>query len=152
MSESLRPDYVFAIALAGVAVLILSAILWALWMPYGPYGPYYGMMGYVGPYYGMMGYGMMGYYGPYYGATGIAPFYGLSLLMATFVVVALALGAAGVLLIARGGMKNVRTGSIMLIIASVIAFPTVFGLVAGSVLMFTAGLMGLLWSPGTGAQ
>lgn len=152
MSESLRPDYVFAIALTGVVVLVLSAILWALWMPYGLYGPYYWMMGYAGPYYGMMGYGMMGYYGPYYGAAGIAPFYWLSLLMAAFVVVALALGVAGVLLIARGGMKNVRAGSIMLIVASVMAFPTMFGLVAGSALMFIAGLMGLLWSPGAGAQ
>ena len=92
------------------------------------------MMGYYG---GMMG----GYYGTY--GTGWYGWMGLWLVVA---VVAVALGILGVVWMNSNSIGRVRNGSVLVLIAAVVAFPMMWGFWIGSVLMFVGAVMGLVTS------
>jgi hypothetical protein len=111
-------------ALAGSFALAFSA----LWLGRGYW---YGYRGFY-----MMGPGMMGYFG--------YPFYPYTALHATLVAVVIAVGLAGVALMASRDRERRMAGSVLVIVASVIAFPTMFGFIVGSLLMLVGGLLGLL--------
>jgi hypothetical protein len=111
-------------ALAGSLALAFSA----LWLGRGYW---YGYRGFY-----MMGPGMMGYFG--------YPFYPYTALYAALVAVVIAVGLAGVALMASRDRERRMAGSVLVIVASVIAFPTMFGFIVGSLLMLVGGLLGLL--------
>lgn len=56
----------------------------------------------------------------------------------------IAVGLAGVALMASRDRERRMAGSVLVIVASVIAFPTMFGFIVGSLLMLVGGLLGLL--------
>jgi len=115
-------------ALAGSFALAFSA----LWLGRGyRYGYGYGYRGFY-----MMGPWMMGYFG--------YPIYPYTALYAALVAVVIAVGLAGVALMASRDRERRMAGSVLVIVASVIAFPTMFGFIVGSLLMLVGGLLGLL--------
>lgn len=121
------------------AALALSAIGLALQVVAGYFAfafrPWYGFW-YMGPW-------MMGrYYGGPYAYYG-APYFP-ALVYVALVAVVIALGLTGVLLMAGRGAERVRAGSVLVIVAAVIAFPTMFGFIVGSLLILVGGLLGLL--------
>jgi hypothetical protein len=59
------------------------------------------------------------------------------------------LGAYGAFLMNSTDIENVRTGATLVLVASVVAFPTMWGFLIGSLLMFIASLLGLTWQPPT---
>lgn len=42
---------------------------------------------------------------------------------------------------------KVRAGSIIALVIAILAFPTMWGLAIGSLLLFIAGILGLTWQP-----
>lgn len=63
--------------------------------------------------------------------------------------VVIVLGLFGVLWMNTTFLSRVRTGSILVLIAAVIAFPTMFGFMIGSLLMLIGSVLGLTWQPRT---
>jgi hypothetical protein len=123
----------FWLSLAGLAIQGISTVMIAAMYPL--FQGFRGMMGYYG---GMMG----GYYGAY--STGWYGWMGLSLVVA---VVALVLGILGVVWMNSSIIGRVRNGSVLVLIAAVVAFPTMWGFWIGSVLMFVGAVMGLATNP-----
>ena len=121
----------------GLALQALAGIL-ALWFGYWSwygYGPFP-----MGPW--MMGayYGAPPAYGPH-------PLYAPYLVLyAALAAIVLAVGAIGVALMGghRSEGSRVRAGAILVIVAAVIAFPTMFGFIVGSLLMLIGGVLGLV--------
>ncbi len=56
-------------------------------------------------------------------------------------------GTVGIYFMSRGYRGDVFIGSILEIVASIFAYPTLFGFFLGSFLMFLGGVIGLLWAP-----
>jgi len=61
----------------------------------------------------------------------------------------IALGVLGVLWMNTANFSRVRTGSVFVLVASIIAFPTMFGFMIGSLLMLIGSILGLTWQPRT---
>ena len=59
------------------------------------------------------------------------------------------LGTYGLKLVSSNSLQSVHSGSVILLIASIIAFPTMWGFFVGSVLLFVAAILGLSWQPVT---
>ncbi|MEM3386800.1 MAG: hypothetical protein QXN08_03915, partial [Nitrososphaerales archaeon] len=59
----------------------------------------------------------------------------------------LCLGVLGVLWMNTTDVEKVRAGATLVLVASIIAFPTMFGFLIGSLLMFIGGVLGLTWRP-----
>jgi hypothetical protein len=57
------------------------------------------------------------------------------------------LGAYGAVLMNSSSIENVRTGATLILVASIIAFPTMWGFFIGSLLMFIGSILGLSWQP-----
>jgi hypothetical protein len=66
--------------------------------------------------------------------------------------VVIGLGAYGALLMNSSRIGKVRTGSTLVLIVSLIAFPTMWGFMIGSLLMFIGSLLGLTWLPPQSSQ
>ncbi len=56
-------------------------------------------------------------------------------------------GILGVLWMNSSHPYRVRTGATLVLIAAVLAFPTMWGFMVGSLLMFIGGTLGLIWQP-----
>ncbi len=93
------------------------------------------------------GFGMMGYYGGmmggYYGG-GWGGFLGVWVVVAA---AGLVLGILGVLWMSSKDLRTVRNGSVLVLIAAVVAFPMMWGFWIGSILMVVGALMGLTAGP-----
>lgn len=61
--------------------------------------------------------------------------------------IALVLGIAGIWLLSGGEKEKATAGSVFIIAGSVMAFPTMFGFIVGSLLMLIGGIMGLTLEP-----
>ena len=122
-----KPVAAFTLSLMGLALQAVGAIFFgwggASWGP--------GMM--MGPWMMMRG--------PW--STGFL----WSPLSAVFTVIVIALGVLGVLWINTTDLGRVRTGSTLVLVASIIAFPTMFGFMLGSLLMLIGAVLGLTWQP-----
>ncbi len=131
-----KPVAAFTLSLIGLALQAVGVIFFTYTLFYGwggSWGP--GMM--MGPW-------MMG--GPW-----SSGFLG-SAFSSVFAVVVIALGVSGVLWMNNADLSRVRTGSTLVLVASIIAFPTMFGFMLGSLLMLIGGVLGLTWRPSvTGA-
>lgn len=63
---------------------------------------------------------------------------------------AIGIGAIGVFMVNSSEVNSVRTGSVLVLVAAVLAFPSVWGFIAGSLLMLVGGILGLTWLPSRG--
>lgn len=59
----------------------------------------------------------------------------------------LGFGVLGVILMNTTDAERVKVGATLVLVASIIAFPTMFGFLIGSLLMFIGGILGLTWRP-----
>lgn len=91
----------------------------------------------MGPW--MMGHWMRGY--PYT----LHPLWSLVWIITAVAVIAI--GAYGIVLMNSTNLGSVRTGATLVLIASIIAFPTMWGFMIGSLLMFAGSILGLVWAP-----
>jgi len=66
---------------------------------------------------------------------------------AVFGLFVIVIAIIGIWLIKSGQKEKVQAGSVLLIIGAIFAFPIMFGLMVGSLLMFIAGILGLVWQP-----
>jgi len=87
----------------------------------------------------MMGHWLSGYPYTYH------PLWGIIWLISTVVIVALSF--YGALMMNSSNLARVRMGSTLVLIASIIALPTMWGFMVGSLLMFVGSLLGLTWVP-----
>jgi len=71
----------------------------------------------------------------------------LSLIWLVSAVIVVVLGVYGALLMNSTHVGRVRMGATLVLIASIIAFPTMWGFMIGSLLMFVGSLLGLTWLP-----
>jgi hypothetical protein len=132
-----RPTAAFTLSVVGLVLQVLAGVFLLYVISY--YSSSYGFFGY-----GMMGPWMM-FGGPWN--------YGYSYWLPVFVSVAaveIALGVLGVLWLNTANLNRIRTGSVFVLVASVIAFPTMFGFMIGSLLMLVGSILGLTWQPLTG--
>lgn len=70
-----------------------------------------------------------------------------SVALMTFGLIIIFIGIVGIYFMSKGYKKDVFVGSILEIIASIFAYPTLFGFFLGSFLMFLGGIVGLFWAP-----
>ncbi len=94
-------------------------------------------------FYSMMGYGMM-HHGDGYFTSSVWVAVSIAVMIAV-----VGLGAYGAISMNSSSIDNVRTGATLVLVASVIAFPTMWGFFIGSLLMFVGSLLGLTWQPPT---
>ena len=127
-----KPVAAFTLSLVGLILQGLGAAFFA-------YGALYWWNG------GTFGYPMMGpwmmFGGPWFGGFFWNPFFAL------FTAVVMALGVLGVIWMNSTNVNKVRTGSVLVLVASIIAFPTMFGFMIGSLLMLIGSILGLVWQP-----
>lgn len=128
-----KPVAAFTLSLVGLTLQAVGAMFFIYGMFYGWSGGSWGTGMTMGPWM------MMG--GPWSVGFGWSPF------TSAFSVVVIALGVVGVLWMNTGELSRVRTGSTLVLVASIIAFPTMFGFMLGSLLMFVGGILGLTWQP-----
>lgn len=62
-------------------------------------------------------------------------------------VLVVVLGLIGILMMNSPSVSRVRAGSVIVLIVAIVAFPTLWGLFIGSLLMFLGSILGLLWEP-----
>ncbi|HZY47096.1 MAG TPA: hypothetical protein VFE96_04795 [Candidatus Bathyarchaeia archaeon] len=138
-----RPTVPFGLSLAGLVVSAVAALVVGI-AGLGMFGTFgYGSMmgGMMGGYYG--GTGMMNGYSPW-GMSGWGAF---TWIWVPWLVASIAIAALGVFLLNSSSLEDVRIGSVLVLVGAVLAFPTFFGFVVGSLLMVLGGIFGLVWSP-----
>ncbi|MDG7008278.1 MAG: hypothetical protein JRN06_08530 [Nitrososphaerota archaeon] len=127
-----KPVAAFTLSLVGLVLQGLGAAFFA-------YGSLYWRDG------STIGYPMMGpwtlFGGPWFGGFFWSPFFAL------LAAVVIALGVLGVIWMNGTNVSKVRTGSVLVLVASIIAFPTMFGFMIGSLLMLIGSILGLVWQP-----
>jgi hypothetical protein len=137
-----RPSVPFGLSLTGLLISAVAALIIGLaWSGmFGTFGGggYYGMMG---GYYG--GTGMMNGYSPW----GMSGWGAYTWIWVPFIIVSIAVAALGVFMMNSSRLGDVRIGSVLVLVAAVLAFPTAFGFVVGSLLLIVGGVLGLIWMP-----
>ncbi|MFQ5837650.1 MAG: hypothetical protein ACE5HJ_02570 [Thermoplasmata archaeon] len=58
-----------------------------------------------------------------------------------------ALGVVGVSMMNSASVDRVRVGSVIILLVAILGFPTFWGFVIGSLLMFVGAILGLVWQP-----
>jgi len=125
-----RPVAALTISIIGLALQALGAMFFTSMMLYG-WGFLWGRSMMMGPW--MMG----GWPGAFLWAP----------IFVVFTVAVVAIGVMGVVWMNSSSLSRVRTGSTLVLVTAVISFPTMFGLVIGSLLMLIGGILGLTWQP-----
>ena len=100
--------------------------------------------------YGYFGFGMMGpwmMFGGWPWMFGFSPFWFVFFII--FAAVEIAFAVMGVLWMNTANIGKIRTGSVFVLVASIIAFPTMWGFMIGSLLMLVGSILGLTWQPQT---
>lgn len=135
----------FTLSLVGLSVQVVVALLVGAFV-FGMFGSFGGtsnmMGGMMGTYHGGTS-GMMGSYSPWV-MSGSGWF---TWMWIPILAVPIAVGAVGCLMLNRSELQSVRTGSVLVFIAAILAFPTAWGLFVGSLLMLVGSILGLTWSP-----
>lgn len=124
----------YILAMVGIIFQALGLLFIAVMMPYG-----FGMMS---------GYNMMGRYTPT--MFGYAWGAGWNIMTLTWLIIGIGVVAASVYALTLIGSRNpnaIHAGSILLLVLAIIAFPTMWGLLIGSALMFAAAIIGLSQHP-----
>ncbi len=139
-----RPVAPFALSLVGlivqfIAALVIGAAALGMFQAFGTTGSMMGGM--MGTYYS--GSGMMGSYSPWL----MSGWGGFTWMWIPLLAVTLGVAVVGVFMMSRSEVNSFRTGSVLVLIASLLAFPTAWGFFAGSLLMLIGSILGLTWSP-----
>ena len=132
-TEEERPTAAFTLSIIGVAFQFIAGLLLVFAMFAFPY--YYNISnGHMGSWMmpGMMFSFMFGYWG---------------ILWLILAIPIIAIGLYGALLMNSSDLSRVRTGSTLVLIASILAFPVMWGFIIGSLLMFIGSTLGLTWQP-----
>jgi len=132
-----KPIAAFTLSVVGLAIQGVAGVLWVYMISFfSNNGDYFG--------FGMMGPWMMfGGGAPW--MFGYSPFWFAFFII--FAAVEITLGVLGVLWMNTANMSRIRTGSVLVLIASIIAFPTMWGFIIGSLLMLIGSILGLTWQP-----
>ena len=132
-----KPVAAFTLAAVGLAFQGIAGVLFVY------------MISFFSSNYGNFGYGMMGPWMMFGGGWpwmfGFSPFWFVFFFI--FAAVEIALGVLGVLWMNTANIEKIRTGSVFVLIASIIAFPTMWGFMIGSLLMLIGSILGLTWQP-----
>jgi hypothetical protein len=130
-----RPTAAITLSVAGLALQALGGLFLAYAVSY--YSSSYGSLwsGFIGPCMAFWGPWTFGFYSYWFA------------LFAILAAVEIALGVLGVLWMNGTGLSKIRVGSVLVLIASIIAFPTMFGFIVGSLLMLVGSILGLTWVP-----
>jgi hypothetical protein len=140
-----RATVPFALSLIGLTISAVAALIVGI-AGSGMFGTFgYGSMmgGMMGGYYS--GTGMMNGYSPW----GMSSWGSFTWIWVPILIVSIAVAAFGVSMMNSSRIENVRMGSVLVLVAAILSFPTVFGFVVGSVLMVIGAILGLTWSPAT---
>jgi hypothetical protein len=71
----------------------------------------------------------------------------LSIIWLIWAILIIVLGIYGAVMMNSTNVERVRMGSTLVLISSIIALPTMWGFMIGSLLMFVGSLLGLTWAP-----
>jgi len=139
-----RPTVPFTLSLVGLIVQFIAAIVTGaaslgMFQAFGMTGMMRGMMG---TYYNG-GSGMMGSYTPWM----MSGWGGFTWMWIPLLAVTLGVAVVGVFMMSHSEVSSFRTGSVLVLVASLLAFPTAWGFFAGSLLMLIGSILGLTWSP-----
>ncbi len=126
-----RPSTAYMLSLVGLVFQIVGGIMVVFMASYWNWG-WYGWYGHMG------GYMMAGM--PF------SPAYWINISI-LFLIIVVSLGIVGLMWMNSKNIERVRTGSILVLVASLVAFPTMWGFFVGSILMLIGSLMGLTWKP-----
>lgn len=138
-----RATVPFGLALAGLIISAVAALIIAI-AGSGMFGSFgYGSMmgGMMGGYYS--GTGMMNGYSPW----GMSGWGGYTWIWIPLVIASIAIGTFGVFMMNSSRVGDIRVGSALILVAAVLAFPSAFGFVVGSLLLIIGGVLGLVWTP-----
>lgn len=128
-----KPVAALTLSLIGLALHVIGSLT-------SLYATYFGWSeGFWGPS-TMMGPGMM-IGSPWFSENIGGPFTSI------LAVVAVAFGSLGVLLMKNEDLSRVRTGSTLVLVASIITFSSIYAFMLGSLLMLLGGIIGLTWQP-----
>jgi hypothetical protein len=129
-----KPTAAFTLSAVGLALQALGGLFFVYAISYSS------SYGFFGP--GIMGPWMM------FGGTWMSGYFSYWFpLFAILGGIEIALGVLGVLWMNTANLSRVRTGSVFVLVASIIAFPTMFGFMIGSLLMLIGSILGLTWQP-----
>lgn len=135
MAAKNKPVTAYVLAVVGVALqlvaalVLICAVFFFQFFSEGWWG------------YRMMGPWMMrGWGGHSFGYVWVSVWIGI-------MIAVIGLGAYGAVLMNNADIANVRAGATLVLVSSVIAFPTMWGFFVGSLLMFVGSLLGLTWQP-----
>ncbi|MGQ9468641.1 MAG: hypothetical protein ACUVTD_02255 [Nitrososphaerales archaeon] len=129
-TEEERPIAAYTLSIIGVAFQFVAGLFLIFGM-FAFHSTYTISNGHVVP--GVMMFGpMLGYWGIFW------------LILAIPII---AIGVYGAFLINSSNLSRVRTGSTLVLIASILAFPVMWGFIIGSLLMFIGSILGLTWQP-----
>jgi hypothetical protein len=133
-----RPVAAFTLSVVGLALQVVAGVFPVyMFYVYSRFGGYnYGWPFGMGPW-------MMFGGGPW--AFGVSPFW--SAFLVIFAAAVIVLGGLGVMWMNTADAGRIRAGSALVLVASVIAFPTMWGFMIGSLLMFVGSILGLTWQP-----
>lgn len=131
-----RPTAAFTLSVIGLALHAIAALYLVYAVIYGSSFTGGGMFTSTT----MMGPWMM-MSGPWSFGFGGLPFITL------FGLLIIGLGVFGTVWLNTSDPRKIRSGATLVLIASIISFPTMFGFMIGSLLMFIGSLMGLTWQP-----
>ena len=135
----------FTLSLVGlivqfIAALVIGAAALGMFQTFGPTGSMMGGM--MGTYYSG-GSGMMSSYSPWM----MSGWGGFTWMWIPLLAATLGVAVVGVFMMSRSEVTSFRTGSVLILVASLLAFPTAWGFFAGSLLMIIGSILGLTWSP-----
>ena len=129
-----KPVAAFTLSAVGLAFQGVGGLLFVYMISsYSQFGGF-GWRGMMGPWMIFGGWPLMFGYSPLW----------LAFLVA-FAAAEITLGVLGVLWMNAANLSRIRTGSVLVLIASIIAFPTMWGFMIGSLLMLIGSILGLTW-------
>ncbi|MCL5066960.1 MAG: hypothetical protein M1368_01230 [Thaumarchaeota archaeon] len=134
-----KPVAAFTLSAVGLAIQGITGVLFVYMISFFSSSSNYGYSGF-----GVMGPWMM-FGGGWPWMFGFSPFWFAFFII--FAAVEIALGVLGVLWMNTANLSRIRTGSVFVLIASIIAFPTMWGFMIGSLLMLIGSILGLTWQP-----
>jgi len=133
MATEERPTAAFTLSIVGVAFQFVAGLFLIFVMP-----------AYLSTYTINNGHMGRGVFGPW---MMFGSMFGLGIFWLILAIPVIAIGLYGALFMNSSDLSRVRTGSTLVLIASILAFPVMWGFIIGSLLMFIGSILGLTWQP-----
>ncbi len=129
-----KPTAAFTLSVVGLGLQALGGLFFVYAISYSSSYAFF-RPGMMGPWMMFAGPWMSGYFSYWFP------------LFAILAGTEIALGVLGVMWMNTTNLSRIRTGAALVLIASIIAFPTMFGFMIGSLLMLIGSILGLTWQP-----